>query len=207
MINSSLLCGILFGLGIPGLAGVVEYEFESGTLENGAAIYHSNTASGDAAAGWLHEPDASVTLHQIQGGNGGEKSAILLYSTDAANVRKVFYINDHLDTLVLPNTGGYSVFWELPMTLTLNPGLENTISIKQDGFPGGANFDIITIDLGEDVVAIFPKKESVRKAGPTVQFRNGSMELLRPQGNDYQPDEPLRMDVRGRLMGRPTEAN
>ncbi len=200
--NKSLFSGILLGLAFPGIAGVIESEFESGTLEGGASIYYSETASGGAAAGWLHGEGAAVRLENVDGGLGGEKSAVLLYSTDAANIRKVFYVNDVPDTLVLPNTGGYAVFSELPMTLNLNPGRNNTIVIRQGGHPGGANFDKISIDLGDEVTSLRATRSEVEGRFPAVRLRNGILEMRPAPDLSNQSEAITTMDIRGRLIGR-----
>ncbi len=132
----------------------LEYEAEAGLFEGGAKAVFMESASGGACAGYLHLNGAGVTIPNVLGGEGGEKSLTIRFASDAHKVSKVLYVNGDTLTLKFPYTGGYRIYKDTTVKVHLTSKRGNTISFRQDGFPHGLNIDKISIDYGTDILSM-----------------------------------------------------
>ena len=128
--------------------------FEAEDCELGGGV----TTNGSIVEG-MHKAGAYVQLNGVDGGaEGGEYLLTINYSTGMPDVVKALYVNGEYvkDLAFLPTDNWlWQTYGNLEVTVTLNPGAENTIRIDNGAEENayGLNFDYFTIspvNSGED---------------------------------------------------------
>ncbi len=106
---------------------------------------------GDGSVGGMDSCGAFVIFHNVDGDtDGGGRVIRISYSTALSNVSKSIYVNGGLSQAVtFQGTGGWGTFATMDVTIGLRAGMDNTVTIKNDGCGNGLNIMSITLLPGK----------------------------------------------------------
>lgn len=129
------------------------YQGEDATLAGGASVESTN--AGFNVSGYINFPTTggSLTWYEVDGNAGGPTNIRLRYALGATSGRTVeFTVNGVTSSLTFNPTGSWTTWTTLPLTVNLNPGRNNTISIASNGQDSG-NIDELQVIVNPDTVA------------------------------------------------------
>jgi hypothetical protein len=127
---------------------------EASTAPNSTIVYPATGAEvgggayigGDGAVGGMDRCGAYVIFHNVDGGSGGAHAIRITYASGQSNVSKNLYVNGTFSQgLTFQNTGGWSTYTTMDITVVLSAGMNDDVQIKTDGCGGGANIRSITL--------------------------------------------------------------
>jgi hypothetical protein len=129
------------------------YQGEDAALAGGSFIEATN--SGFNASGYINFPttDGSLSWNLVDGNAGGATSIRLRYALGAATARTAqLTVNGVITNLTFAPTGTWTTWTTLPLTVNLNPGRNNSISISSNGQDAG-NVDELQVIVNPDTQA------------------------------------------------------
>ena len=113
----------------------MRYELETGELSGGAIAGKRDVKS-------MHKPGAAVAITVNGGPAGGEFELVLGYASKSGAGLSLRVNGDEQSILLLPQTGGWSSYKAVKLTVTLKPG-KNGMEIHSRR--GGANLDYLDL--------------------------------------------------------------
>lgn len=127
----------------------VIYSVADATVDKATIVDNKNAYNGKQI-GNLHLEGASFTLSNVNGGKGGRGNILIHYASndDLSKVRLTVNETDY-SLLNLLSTNDWNNFnGTANITVTLNPGTDNTITVTHG--TGGANIDYIEVTLMDE---------------------------------------------------------
>ena len=133
-------------LGLRSLIGAVVYPAEAAVL-SGTGTVRDRTYGGWLGRGYVNFPPGggTLTLYKVIGKSGGQRTLRIRYANGAAAARAgQLVVNGVATGISFMPTGGWTTWSTQDVTVTLNSGTANTISLKSTG-ADLANIDGLTV--------------------------------------------------------------
>lgn len=126
------------------------YQGEDAVLAGGTFVEATN--GGFNASGYINFPttDGSLTWNRVDGNAGGATTIRLRYALGATTSRTAqLVVNGVATNITFAPTGSWTTWTTLPLTVNLNPGRNNVISIASIGQDSG-NIDELQVIVNPD---------------------------------------------------------
>ena len=132
-------------LGLRAWIGAVTYPAEAGVL-SGSGTVRDRTYGGWQGRGYVNFPvsGGTMTLNNVIGKGGGARTLRIRYANGAATRSGQLVVNGAVTSISFSPSGSWTSWVTKDVTVTLNGGTANTISLKSTG-ADLANIDGITV--------------------------------------------------------------
>ncbi len=134
------------------------WQAEDATLSPSMEV--TNIHSGYRGSGFVNFPksDGSVLFSNVDGGAGGSASLTLRWALGSTAREGQLVVNGQAQTLTMEGTGAWTNWTTKTITINLNPGGGNTISIESTGNDFG-NLDEISVEPASSVTEPLPGQQ------------------------------------------------